>query len=335
MDDKTRLAHLFERHGDVMAPDEFDGPLATGLREQLEVYRTFAGDVHCVFLTSMAFNAVAIPDGTRYAIGINVGAPLLIARYAYCLMSDPAMFPTVGDPRLEEVDPYVVGTLRDPLASESYGRYQPMDQTRLEAAKQLSLAAYLMLFFHELNHVELGHLDFVRGRQGMSEYREIPAVPLTAENAADRRALEFEADMAALYRSLHVWRVLYPLFDYPALTSVTPEDSWFVAIELLFWIMDFVQPKAHAGLLATHPSPVARRVSAQYMTSLVDWVPTMDGPSHLLPWIIRNVFPSAALTDPVYGDPDRVKSELAETRRHLVALLPVLDSHRRFQGKRQ
>ena len=74
----------------------------------------------------------------------------------------------------------------------------------------------------------------------MSEYRGIPAVPLTAENAADRRALKFEADMAALYRSLHVWRVLYPLFDYPALTTVTPEDSWFVAIELLFWIMDFV-----------------------------------------------------------------------------------------------
>jgi hypothetical protein len=334
MDDKTRLAALFERHGEVLAPDDFDGPLATGLREQLEVYQTFTGDIDCVFLANMSFNALAISDNTQYAIGINVGAPLLIARYAYCLMSDPAMFPNVGNASRENIDPYVTGRLREPYDNtKSYGRYLPRDPTRLEAAKQLSLAAYLVLFFHELNHVELGHLDFLDDRHGMTEYREMPAVPLTPANAAVRRALEWEADLAALNRSLRVWRTLYPLFDHPALVTMTPEDSWFVAVELLFWVMDFVQPKAHAGQFATHPSPIARRVSAQEVTSMVDWVPTMDGASPLLPWIGRNAFPTAALTDRRYGAPDRVKRELDELKHQLVALLPILDLYRRFPSE--
>jgi hypothetical protein len=335
MDDKTQIAHLFERHGEVVVPDDFDGPLATGLREQLEVYHTFAGDVDCVFLANLTFNAVATSEGPRYAIGINIGAALLIARYAYCLMSDPVMFPNVGDPSREEVDPYVVASLREPLGTKSYGRYQPRDPTRLEAAKQLSLAAYLVLFFHELNHVELGHLDFVSNQLGVTEYRELPAVPLTTDNAAVRRALELEADMAALYRSLRVWRTLYPLFDHPALATMTPEDSWFLAVELLFWIMDFVQPKAHVGLLATHPSPIARRMNTQEVTSTADWVATMDDTSPLIPWIARSKFPSAAFRDPLYGNPDRIKRELAETNHQLVALLPVLDSYRRFPSERR
>jgi hypothetical protein len=183
----------------------------------------------------MAFNAVATSEGPRYAIGINIGAALLIARYAYCLMSDPAMFPNVGDPSREEVEPYVIASLREPLSTKSYGRYLPRDPTRLEAAKQLSLAAYLMLFFHELNHVELGHLDFARDRFGVIEYREITAVPISTKDAAVFRALELEADMAALYRSLHVWRA--PCIPYstiphlrqsPRMTAgSSPSSSYF------------------------------------------------------------------------------------------------------------
>lgn len=334
MNDEAQIARLFRRHGDVVAPDDLGGVVSVGLREQLEVYHTLAGEIDCVFLADMTFNAVAISDGTRYAIGINIGAAVLIARYAYCLMSDPTMFPNIGDPSGEEVDPYVIECLRNPLRAKSYGRYLPRNPTRLEAAKQLSLAAYLMLFFHELNHVELGHLDLAKDRFGVTEYREITAVPISTEEAAARRALELEADMAALYRSLQVWRTMYALFDQPALAAVTPEDSWFHAVELLFWIMDFVQPDSHVGRLATHPSPMARRLNVLDVTSAVDWVPTMNDPSPLIPWIRRNRLPSPALTDPLYGNPDRAKREVAETGRQLVELLPTLDSYRRFQNAR-
>jgi hypothetical protein len=309
--------------------------MASGLREQLELYRLFTHDVGCAFLADMAFNAVATREGVDFAIGINIGAPLLIARYAYCLMSDPAMFPQIGDPTREEVDPYVVGTLRTPHVPADFGRYLPRDPTRRQAAKQLSLAAYLVLFFHELNHIELGHLGLLNDRFGATHYTEIAAVPMSATECAARRALEWEADLAALDRSLRVWRTLHPMFDDPAIRALTPEESWFFAAELLFWIIDFVQPTERVGALTTHPSPVARRVNLSHVTSKADWVPTMDGDeSPLLPWIVRNAFPARALADPQYGAPTRIARELEETRQQLVLLLPELEHHRRFAGER-
>jgi hypothetical protein len=202
MDDQTQIANLMRPYGTVMTPDSFDEAVAPGLRGQLELYRTLAGDVDCVFLGDMAFNAVATSDGARYVVGINIGAAMLIARYAYCLMSDPAMLPGVGDPSGEEVEPYVLETLRVPnkLLDGNLGRYLPRDPTRLEAAQQISMAAYLMLFYHELNHVELGHVGFVQDQLGAADYREITATPISEDDAAVLRALEWEADTAALYR---------------------------------------------------------------------------------------------------------------------------------------
>jgi hypothetical protein len=63
-------------------------------------------------LANTTFNALAISEGTRYAIGINVGALVLIARYCYCLMSDPAMLRQIGDPSREQVEPYAIDALR-------------------------------------------------------------------------------------------------------------------------------------------------------------------------------------------------------------------------------
>jgi hypothetical protein len=335
MDDKARIAHLFRPYGEVVGPDDFDDVVATGLQGQLEIYRTLASDIDCVFLADMTFNAVATSDGSRYAIGINIGAAVLTARYAYCLMSDPTIFPEIGDPSCETVDPYVIESLRRPIDWTSYGRYLPRNPVRLGAAKQLSLAACLMLFFHEINHVELGHLDFVRDQLGATEYREIRAAPVDIEDSAILRALEWEADLAALHRSLQVWRVLYPLFDVPALAALTPEASWFLAVELLFWIMDFVEPDKHVGLLATHPSPMARLVNARELTTVASWVSTQDDAGPLVPWISRNGFSSAALKDPLYRDPNRILDEVGETSQRLAELIHVLDSYRRLPSERR
>ena len=127
-----------------------------------------------------------------------------------------------------------------------------------------------------------------------------------------------------------MWRVMHPLFDHQVLVTLTPEISWFVAVELLFWIMDFVQTKTRVGPQGTHPTPVARRVNVQETTSVVEWVPAMTDPGDLISWVIRNRFPSRALTDAQYGDRDRAKQELAEIGSQLVTLLPILEHYRRF-----
>lgn len=330
-------AEVGRRRANVVGPEDFGGEMAAGLRGQLEIYRALAGDVDCVFLADESFNAVASLDGgDRYSIGINIGAPLLTARYAYCLLSDPEMLPGIGDTGREEVDADVVERLRNPFApldEQGFGRYQPRDPQRVEAAKQLSMAAYLFLFFHELNHVELGHLGFIADRLGFGEYREINAAPVGTEVAAIRRAFELEADLAALYRSLKVWRVVIPMFDDPVIASIDPEESWFLAVELLFWIMEFVQSPGRDRALATHPSPLARRLNVQETMSTVNWVSEMNGPSPLVPWVARNAF-SPALTDRPHRSADRAEAELAEDLGRLAALLPALDRYRRFTGER-
>ncbi|MEX0973591.1 MAG: hypothetical protein WDZ46_10090 [Solirubrobacterales bacterium] len=323
----------------VVWPNDFSGDMASGLRGQLEIYRTLAGNVDCFFLDDESFNAAASLYEGRYSIGINIGAPLLTARYAYCLLSDPAMLPSIGNPKREEVDPDVIERLRSPLdpwdaRGWGFGRSLPRDPKRVEAAKQLSIAAYLFLFFHELNHVELGHLDFAIDHLGISEYREINAAPIEAEDAAILRAFELEADLAALYRSLKVWRAMIPSFDDPVMAILDPEDSWFLAVELLFWVMEFVQPPGRVRALATHPSPVVRRLNAQDATAKVDWVSEMKGPSPLIPWIARNGFSPRALADPLHRSPDRAEPELVETLSRLATLVPVLEPYRRFSSGR-
>jgi hypothetical protein len=330
MDDAAAIARLLRPHGLVVGPDDFGDTIAPGLRGQLELYHEFTGDVGCVFLANLGFNAVAASDGARHAIGINVGAVMLIARYAYCLFSDPLMFPTVGEPSREHVDAETVAALRNPVAQKTSGRSLPRDPTRVQAAEQLSVAAYLVLFFHELGHIQLGHLGFIKHRFGATAHREITVTPLAAEHAALLRALEWEADAGALYRSLRVWRELWPLYDEPGLAPLTPDESWFLAVDLLFWIMDFAQPVLGFRALATHPSPLARRVNAARLTSAADWVPAVaNDSSPLIPWIVRNAFPSPALANPHFGSTDHIERELRETARDLAALLPALEPHRR------
>jgi hypothetical protein len=169
----------------------------------------------------------------------------------------------------------------------------------------------------------------------MTAYREFGALPISPDQAAIHRALEWEADTAALYRSLKVWRVLCPLFDTQALSTKLPaEESWFIAVELLFWIMDFVNPVTSGGPLATHPSPIARRINLYETTAAGDWAPTKDeASSPLLPWVQRNAFTSRTPADPSFKDIDRAKSELKNLARQLEVLLPLLEPHRRLRSR--
>jgi len=80
-----------------------------------------------------------------------------------------------------------------------------------------------MSFFHEPNHVELGHLDFAIDHLGLNECREINATPVEAKDAAILRALELEADLAALHRSLKVWRAM---ISYSAAERTGNDIEW-------------------------------------------------------------------------------------------------------------
>ena len=166
------------------------------------------------------------------------------------------------------------------------------------------------------------------------------AAPLSREEALLFRALEWDADNAALLSSLKMWRSLCANLDYSAIGSLGPAKSWFVAAQLLFWIMDFVQPPNRRGVLATHPSVKARLVNAAMVAGSFDFVPELsdgqDSDSNpLIPWLIRNRFPSGIIASAADDSSiEQTVRELVEARGHYEKAMPRLDSYQTRRRER-
>jgi hypothetical protein len=331
-----QAARLLSGHGAVVDVSSLGEQMATGLREQQELYELLAPDVPCRFLDNASFNAIAVADGTGAAIGVYLGATVTLARYAYCLLADPSMLVAIGDPSKEELEPSVIEALRKPNDPLAQGRYLPRDPARLRAAQHLALGTYLILFFHELAHVELCHLDLLRAEFGVAEHREIASPPWSEADASLLRALEWDADNAALGASLDMWRQLYAGLDYSVLEPLGPVISWYLAAQLLFWVMDFMQPAIGDDRLATHLTPEARMVNARLVAARLeaDFDPrTENEDTQLIPWVVRNRFPSKHVAAVVAGGAsiDALVEQLVAARTRYRALVPALE---RFQKPR-
>lgn len=343
MDDEQTFAEALKAHGKPVRLHELHDNLSHGLREQLEFYRSMAPYTYCGFLDNLNFNAVAALRNDREFIGIYLGAIMVVARYAYCLLSDPDMFPSIGNVSAESIEPQVIENLRRPLEQERFptARYLPRDPVRMRAAQHLAMCAYMILFFHELAHIELCHLKFLTDELGLPEYQEVTAMPLSEEEALLLRALEWDADNSALMTSLKVWRQTIANIDYSAIASLGAARSWFVAAQLLFWVMDFIQPPHRRGLLATHPSPNARLVNATMAAKQYGFVPELSDVSNvaedsLVSWIIKNDFRSHMVASACANTSvDRTVQELVEARENYEKIMARLMSYQevRLRGR--
>ncbi len=289
-------------HGQALRIQELPDTLSRGLKDQLTVFRFLAPFAYCGFLANSKFNAVAMTREGNEFVGIYYGAEVLIARYAYCLFSDPDMFTSIGNPAAEAAKPKLIEELRRPLGMHSLSPQDiPNDPVRFLAAQHLASCAYLILFMHEVAHLELCHLQLLKDNLGFAEIQEVTAAPLSIEEALLFRTLEWDADNAALMTALKVWRNSFPSkLDFSAIAPLGAAGSWFVAAQLLFWVMDFVQPLERRGLLATHPSPDARFVNA--IVHAKKFVPELGDESRVSElslsfWVAKNGFPSQTLED--------------------------------------
>jgi hypothetical protein len=55
----------------------------------------------------------------------------------------------------------------------------------------------MFIFWHELAHIALGHLDWLGGQRGLTSIEEFSAIPLTDYECDERRVLEADADRQA------------------------------------------------------------------------------------------------------------------------------------------
>lgn len=244
------------------------------------------------------------------------------------------MFPSIGDPSAEAIEQQVIEELRNPLGTFSFSRYLPRDPVRLFAAQHLAACAYLILFAHELAHLELCHLRFLRDELGLEEHQEVTAIPLSDDEALLFRTLEWDADNSALATSLKVWRHIFPSkLDFSAISTLGAARSWFIAAQLLFWVMDFVQVQERRGLSATHPSPHARFVSSLMHATHYGFVPELSNGNHmnedsLSDWVVKNGFPSQMVDDAHTGRSlDGVVQELVETKENYERIMDRLASY--------
>jgi len=355
MDDERIFAEAFRRHGRPVQPKDLHPNLSKGLSELLEFYQTAAdvskSDVYCGLLDNRGFNAVTTVHNNRGLIGIYLGTLIIVARYAYCLLSDPDMLPQIGDPSIESVEEQSVEALRDPLGHIGAHRYLPRDPTRLHAAQGLSLCAYMILFFHELSHIELCHLDFLRDHLGLMEHQEVTVAPLSQEEALLFRALEWDADCASLMTSLDMWSLFCANFDLLGIESLGIARSWFLAAQLLFWVMDFVQPPTRRGVASTHPSPEARLVNASILAEDANFsfiMPVLakmdeqernligiDKPA-LVRWIVKSKFPSHIVENARGASlVDNPAKQLYEAREQYKQIMVRLESYQKLRLKRK
>jgi len=246
LNDEIIFEHAFKDRGGLWRIEEID-PDGKGLASQLlYVCRTFAPDVYVGLVNNPSFNAVATVASGRDLIGLYVGSFEIIHNAFFNLLSRRDCLTSIGDASAEQADS-VPANLREPVLS------RPIDPTRGRAAMDLAFCACLILYYHELSHIELCHLPFLREHLGVTEYSEMQVPPLSTQHVWLYRTLEDDADISGAVTSARVWKFWYEHMDFSHLDPMGWDRTWVTAAHMLFWIMELLHPPS-AGRSSTEAS---------------------------------------------------------------------------------
>lgn len=223
-------------------------------------------------LHDFSLNAVTNLAQQTAAIGITVGAPVLLHDLFCGLLSHPGVLKDIGDARGEQqrferfeipqsIAPFI------PLDEPGYvvaPRFMPLGRARRAYAELMTHIALDFLFLHEVCHLLAGHLPYRRAR--LSCHTEITAFDEADDeitpDALTHHAIEMDADWFAM-------KLLVPLClkDEIVLTDLRPinEASEFrfrliaLAIMLSLLLGDRNPPPLDVCLRTRqHPHPVWR-----------------------------------------------------------------------------
>lgn len=235
------------------------------------------------FVRNRSFNAISSVAAGQDFIGIYIGAIEIIHNAFFNLLAMREIFPGIGNPSAERPD---IGpaNLVDPMDA------RPLDPARAKAAQDMAFCACLILFYHELSHIELCHVPFLIERLGVTEHCEVQAAPVSREHVWLYRTLENDADISGAVTSARIWRYWYDAMSPSHLEPIGWDRSWIVAAHVLYWVMELVHPARKEGVALTHPAPYFRLVSVMDVASEYGGISkhlTDDELKHdnLVPWI--------------------------------------------------
>ena len=271
-DEAFKLA--FSRYGEAVR----DGAFGYDMRGLLSSGRSDAGRAHFGIVDSPHLNAVATRVAGIELTAFFAGAPICLLNAFNAFLSDPDVLPLIGDPSkgspalgaVEVFDHYAI------LARGGIG--PPKCPHRSTLARNLASSAQCFLLFHERAHIELGHLELLSTRFGAHALEECAFGPMDDAVLAVRRALELDADNAAAFTSLRMWRDTWIADE-----AVGPRDSdrdalWLLSLYFVFSLFDLVTPSARNRRRATHPSPRTRAFAVLLAVEGLRWLPDLNVP---------------------------------------------------------
>jgi hypothetical protein len=325
------VANVFKKalapYGPPLAAEHIHSDTAPGLEEFRRVFHKYitrdgrvgVGRVYSDWVENFTFNALATSHLGYECIGVFVGIPLTIYNHFYCFLNDPAVLPMIGNPSQEDRDTAALTALR--LGDLAPLPKVPDDSVRRDAAMHLAWNAVMFVFFHELAHIEACHLQLLSEFTGLTEYLELPAIPVSADEGHLRLLLELDADHLAAKHLSSVWQSMWGRGAFQALAPLGLGLSWSISLIMLFLIMDGVRP-VHGPLgTSTHPSPVARLIHISTL-SVNRRLPGFDdgedtvmrGFQEVLQWWKRE---QLRISSGSHGITDEIHEELNGLRREL------------------
>lgn len=262
---KQRFARVMGPYGESLNLVGEDAPQAAGLRELHAIFRYCvsvqtravgeSGLVYFDYLDNSTFNAIAISDDTNDFVAVFLGLLTALYRISYCFFADPEVLPAFGDAKGERLMPAALASIR--ARENVVGQHQyPRDTKRYQAAQNMALTGCLLVLNHELGHVANCHPRFIRRHFGVNAHEELPIHPLSYEQAAVRRAFEWEADEYAAvctYVFMHHFKSVLPEVDALGLDYVQAAASFH-----LFLYIHKLAGVPFDSESESHPAPLDR-----------------------------------------------------------------------------
>lgn len=318
-----------------------DAPLASeiGLGRVLRDSNRLYPDAYCAYVHNSLPNAVACTSNGHDLIAIFSGLSYTLSAFFASMFSDPSVFEDVGNPSAESLDIERMRTLSNSVSIIALLKCMvtPKCEIRSRMAQSMLEAAHAFVFYHEVGHLEGGHLRLLQDAFGVQVYEEFPVSLSSPDENAVRQSLELDADTSAILTSLRDWRIDWENDSNPLRGKFDCDLIWATAIESVLLFMEWLSARMGTPRATTHPSVFQRITNAKMRMNVVDQSglqPLSQSASNrgvvrvVLPWMKRHF--ERDLTRPLF-DQSHGKDEgveLGVMLKRLESLYERLDAYR-------
>jgi hypothetical protein len=238
--------------------------LKSGFDELLTTVQKLRSSAIFGFIDSAELNAVATVNAGHDIVGLNIGLSFYLWAYFSTLLADPDIFPMIGDPSKERINPDRKKAFQNPIESDHSictTARPPNCSIRAHVVAMLLTCAHDFICFHELAHLELCHLDLLRSEFAVSDYVELPLGAISDEEGRMRQGLELQADTGAALTSLVFWRDVLSSKPIETLHSLDADYLWAISVYSVIFILERARYIRGNKPSITHPTPLQRFVN--------------------------------------------------------------------------